>query len=339
MREMAMRRIVFLLFFFGTSLALCAPAAFAQPLHKFTGGYAGVDVPQLPIWLAKEAGIFKRNGLDVQLVSFTGGPTAIAALISGDVPITQVSAPGVIRSNLNGADVVLIASVTPTLDFWLVSRPDIKTPEQLKGGSIGIGRFGGVNDFTLDFLLPKFGLAVGKDVTIRQVGSVPVRLTALEAGQIQATLLSPPSSLLAQKRGLKVLADVAALGMVFQHTSVVTTRRFIKEQPDIVRRYIKSHVEAIHSLKTDRAAGLKVLDKYLGGIKDRDILEKSYDRSVTDDKLPPKPYPSLEGIKTILDGMGKTDPKAKSAKPEDFVDSRFVKELDQSNFIDGLYKK
>lgn len=339
MREMPIRKIVLLLYFFGTSLAFCPPAAFTQPLHKFNAGYAGVDVPQLPIWLAKETGIFKKNGLDVQLISFTGGPTAIAALISGDVPITQVSAPGVIRSNLSGADVVLVAGVTPTLDFWLISRPDIKTPEQLKGGSIGIGRFGGVNDFTLDFLLPKLGLNLAKDVTIRQVGSVPVRLTALEAGQIQATLLSPPSSLLAQKRGLKVLADVAALGMVFQHTSVVTTRRFIKERPDIVRRYIKSHVEAIHSLKTDRAAGLKVLDKYLGGIKDRDVLEKSYDRSVTDDKLPPKPYPSLEGIKTILDGMGKTDPKAKSAKPEDFVDLRFVKELDQSNFIDGLYKK
>jgi NitT/TauT family transport system substrate-binding protein len=338
MRKMSIWRIFFFLSMLGTALALCPPSAFTQVLHKFTGGYAGVDVPQLAIWLAKETGIFKKNGLDVQLISFTGGPTAIAALVSGDVPITQVSAPGVIRSTLSGADVILIAGVTPTLDFWLISRPDIKTPEQLKGGTIGIGRFGGVNDFTLDFLLPKLGLTVGKDVTIRQVGSVPVRLAALEAGQIHATLLSPPSSLMAQKKGLKVLADVAALGMVFQHSSVVTTRRFIKEQPDIARRYIKSHVQAIHALKTDRTTGLKVLEKYLGGIKDRDVLERSYDRSVTDDKLPPKPYPSLEGIKTILDGMAKTDPRAKSAKPEDFVDLRFVKELDESKFIDGLYK-
>lgn len=339
MRKNLTRRMFSLFSFLGTVLALYAPPTFGQPLHKFTGGYAGVDVPQLPVWFAKEAGIFKRNGLDVQLISFTGGPTAIAALISGDVPITQVSAPGVIRSALGGADVVLVAGVTPTLDFWLVSRPDIRTPEQLKGGSIGIGRFGGVNDFTLDFLLPRFGLTMGKDVAVRQVGSVPVRLTAVETKQIDATLLSPPASLMAQKKGLKVLADVAALGMVFQHTSVVTTRRFIREQPDIVRRYIKSHVEAIHALKTDRAAGLKVLEKYLGGLKDRDVLERSYDRSVTDDKLPPKPYPSLEGIKTILDGMAKTEPKAKSAKPEDFIDLRFVKEFDQSNFIDGLYKK
>jgi NitT/TauT family transport system substrate-binding protein len=339
MQKMPLRKIVFIVIFLTAITAFYPLLVFSQPLHKFNAGYAGVDVPQLPIWLARETGIFKRNGLDVQVINFTGGPTAIAALISGDVPITQVSAPGVIRSNLYGADVVLIANVAPTLDFWLVSRADIKTPEQLKGGNIGIGRFGGVNDFTLDFLLPKLGLTPGKDVTIRQVGSVPVRLTAVETGQIHATLLSPPSSLLAQKRGLTVLADVAALGMVFQHTSVITTRRFIKEQPDIVRRYVKSHVEAIHALKTDRAAGLKVLDKYFGGMKDREVLEKSYDRSVTDDKLPPKPYPSLEGIKTILDGMAKTEPKAKLAKPEDFVDLRFVKELDQSGFIDNLYRK
>ena len=339
MGKMTIQRIVFAVIFLGVVPAFCPPSAFTQPLYKLTVGYAGVDVPQLPVWVAKETGIFKRNGLDVQLISFTGGPVAIAALISGDVPITQVSAPGVIRSNMSGADVVLVAGVTPTLDFWLISRTDIKTPEQLKGGSIGIGRFGGVNDFMLDFLLPKLGLIVGKDVTVRQLGSVPLRLTALESNQIHATLLSPPVSLMAQKKGLPVLADVAALGMVFQHTSVVTTRRFIREHPDIVRRYVKSHVEAIHALKTDRADGLKVLEKYLGTIKDRDVLERSYDRSVTDDKLPLKPYPSLEGIKTILDGMAKTDPKLKPSKPEDFVDSRFVKELDQSAFIDGLYKK
>jgi ABC-type nitrate/sulfonate/bicarbonate transport system substrate-binding protein len=339
MGKMTIQRIVFAVIVFCVVPAFCPPPAFTQSLYKLTVGYAGVDVPQLPVWVAKETGIFKRNGLDVQLISFTGGPVAIAALISGDVPITQVSAPGVIRSNMSGADVVLVAGVTPTLDFWLISRTDIKTPEQLKGGSIGIGRFGGVNDFMLDFLLPKLGLTVGKDVTVRQLGSVPLRLTALESNQIHATLLSPPVSLMAQKKGLPVLADVAALGMVFQHTSVVTTRRFIRENPDIVRRYVKSHVEAIHALKTDRVAGLKVLEKYLGTIKDRDVLERSYDRSVTDDKLPPRPYPSLEGIKTILDGMAKTDPKLKPSKPEDFVDSRFVKELDQSAFIDGLYKK
>jgi ABC-type nitrate/sulfonate/bicarbonate transport system substrate-binding protein len=220
-----------------------------------------------------------------------------------------------------------------------MSRPEIKSPQQLRGGTIGIARFGGVNDSILRFVLPKLGLVSGKDVAIRQIGGLSERLAALEAGQIQATVLSPPASLIAQKRGFNVLADVAALGMHYQHTSVATTRKFIRENSDIVRRYVKSQVEAVHRLKTDRESGTKVLGKYVGQIKDREILEKAYDRAVADDKLPRKQYPTLQGIKTILEDLGETDAKAKTAKPEDFVDMRFVKELDQSGFVDKLYSK
>ena len=116
-----------------------------------------------------------------------------------------------------------------------------------------------------------------------------------------------------------------------------TTRTFIRENPDVVRRYVKSQIEAVHRLKTDREAGIRVLAKYLG-IQDREVLERAYDDSITDEKLPPKQYPSLEGIKKILEPLGETDPKAKAAKPEDFVDMRFIKELDDSGFIDELYK-
>ena len=302
-------------------------------------GYVGIDVPQLPAWMAKEAGIFQKNGLDVQLVNFTGGPTAIAALISGDVPFTQVSGPSVVSSHLRGSDAVFIVGGTVTLDFWLMSRPDIKTPEQLKGGAIGIGRFGGVNDSMLRFLLPKLGLVQGTDVSVRQVGGVPVRLAALEAGQIQASLLSPPITFVALKKGLHVLADLAALGMVYQHTTVATTRKFIREHSDTVRRYVRSHVEAVHRLKNDREMGIKVLGKYIRGISDREVLEKSYDRAVTDNTLPRKQYPTLEGIKVILDGLADQEPKAKLANAEEFVDMRFIRELDQSGYIDTLYRR
>jgi NitT/TauT family transport system substrate-binding protein len=220
-----------------------------------------------------------------------------------------------------------------------MSRAEIKTPEQLRGGTIGIGRFGGVNDSILRFLLPKLGLVQGTDVSVRQVGGVPVRLAALEAGHIQASLLSPPITFVAVKKGLHVLADVAALGMVYQHRTVATTRKFIREHHDTVRRYVRSHVEAVHRLKTDREMGIKVLGKYIRGISDRDVLEKSYDRAVTDNALPRKQYPTLEGIKVILDGLAEQEPKAKTAKPEEFVDMRFIGELDQSGFIDSLYRR
>ena len=324
----------------GILLLLLFPAALcAQRAANLTVGYVGIDGPQLPVWMAKEAGIFQKNGLEVELVNFTGGPTAIAALLSGDVPFTQVSGPSVVSSHLRGSDTVFIVGGTVTLDFWLMSRPEIKAPEQLRGGTIGIGRFGGVNDAMLRFLLPKLGLAQGTDVTVRQVGGVPVRLAALEAGQIQASLLSPPITFVALKKGLHLLADVAALGMVYQHTTVTSTQKFIREHPDTVRRYVRSQVEAVHRLKTDREMGIKVLAKYIRGLTERDVLEKSYDRAVTDISMPRKQYPTLEGIKMILDGLADQEPKAKTARPEEFVDMRFIAELDRSGYIDGLYRK
>jgi ABC-type nitrate/sulfonate/bicarbonate transport system substrate-binding protein len=118
---------------------------------------------------------------------------------------------------------------------------------------------------------------------------------------------------------------------------VATTRTFIRESPDIVRRYVKSQIKAVHRIKTDRETGKKVLVKYLGS-QDKEILERTYDLISADDKLPPKQYPTLEGIKNILEPLAQTDAKAKAAKPEDFVDMRFIKELDESGFIDDLYK-
>jgi NitT/TauT family transport system substrate-binding protein len=321
------------------ALPLFPVGAGSQGLKQVYMSYGAVDVDQLPGWIAKETGIFRQNGLDAQLVYFTGGAQRIAALLSGDAPVTQGSGPAAITSNLRGADVVVIAGGTVTLDFWLMSRPEIKSPQQLRSGSIGISRFGGVNDSILRFLMPKLGLTIGKDVAIRQLGGLSERLAALETGQIQATILSLPANLVAQKKGFNVLADVAALGLVYQHTSVATTRRFIRENPDTVRRYVKAQIEAVHRLKTDKETGIKVLAKYLAGLKDREILETAYNRAVADARLPRKQYPSLDGIKTILEDLAESEPKAKTAKPEDFVDMRFVQELDQVGFIDKLYQK
>jgi ABC-type nitrate/sulfonate/bicarbonate transport system substrate-binding protein len=321
------------------SIFVFASVLFAQVLFTMNFGSLGMDTPELPAWLAKETGIYERNGLDLRLVYLIGGPTAVATLISGDTPITHVGGVAVVRSNLRGSDVVLIAAGTVKPDFWLMSRRDIKSPAQLKGGTIGIGRFGGINDFILDFLLPKLGLTPGKDVTIVQAGGVPDRLSGLETGRLQATLLSPPVSFVAQKKGFNLLADVVAMGMSFQHTSVASTRKFIREHPDIVRKYVRSQVESVHRLKTDRETGIRVLSKYMRGLQDRDILERAYDRAVADEMLPPKQYPTLDGIKTILAGLAKEESKAKTAKPEEFAEMRFINELDQSGFIDSLYRR
>jgi NitT/TauT family transport system substrate-binding protein len=302
-------------------------------------GYSAVSADQLPAWVAKDSGIFARNGLDVQVIFFTGGTTAMLALVSGDVPITQVSGPGLVNSALAGADAVFIAGGMTSLNYVLMGKPGIKTGEQLKGGTVAISRFGSATDTIARFALRNIGLTPGKDVTLVQVGSGPDRLSAILTGRVTAAVINPPSSFVAERKGLAIVADVAKMGLVFQHTAPATTRRFIREHPDTVRRYIRSQVEAVHTMYTDKEATIRALAKYMGSGVDREILEKSRDNVMTEAFYPKKQYPSVEGLKTVLDDVAERDPRAKTAKPEQFIDSTFIKELDASGFIDNLYKK
>ena len=313
------------------SIAFCSVVS-AQ-LTKVTIGNNTLSTNGLPAWMAKEAGIFGRNGLDVQIVYFRGGTITAMALIARETPISQVSGPPIVSAALKGADAVMVAGGNVVSEYWLMSKPDLKTGAQLKGGSVAIATFGGLSDSLSRIALQKLGLNA-KDVTLVQIGTIPERLSALESGKVQAAMLNAPDNFRAQKRGLYNLMEVR---LPYQGIGVGTTRTFIRENPDVVRRYVKSQVEAVHRLKTDREAGIKVLGKYLN-IQDREVLEKAYDDAITDEKLPAKQYPSLEGIKKILEPLGEADPKAKAAKPEDFVDMRFIKELDDSGFIDELYK-
>jgi NitT/TauT family transport system substrate-binding protein len=318
-------------------LGVAAPAS-AQ-LTRVNVGYSAVSADQLPAWVAKESGIFAKNGLDVQLIFFTGGTTAILALVSGDVPITQVSGPGLVNSVLAGSDAVFIAGGITSLNYVLIGKPGIKSTEQLKGGTLAISRFGSATDSIARFALKKLNLTPGKDVSLVQVGSGPDRLNAALTGRVTASVINPPSSFIAEKKGLTVLADVAKMGLVFQHTGVATTRRFTREHPETVRRYLRSHVEAVHTMWTDKEATVKALGKYMGSGMDREILEKSRENVLTEAMFSKKQYPSLEGLKTVLEDIGERDPRAKTAKPEQFVDFTFIKELDGSGFIDALYKK
>jgi len=318
---------------------LCLNSLAIAQLAKLNVGYSAISGEQLPAWIAKETRIFEKNGLDVQLIYFTGGTTAVLALVSGEVPISQVAGPAVVNSVLGGSDIVMVAGGATSLDYWLLSRPEIKKVEQLKGGSVAISRFGTASDFVARYALSKIGLTPGKDVTLVQIGGVPDRLGAVLAGKVQATVLNPPASFVGQKRGLNILADVAKLGLAFQHTGVATSKRFYRQQPDVVRRYVRSQVEAVHRIYTDKETCLKILGKYFGGNVERDILEKTWELLTEENMLPKKQYPTLEGLKTVLAPLAEKDVRAKAAKPEDFADLTFIRELDQSGYIDGLYKK
>lgn len=239
-----------------------------------------------------------------------------------------------IRSNLRGADLALVAAGAVATDYWFMASKEIKTAQDLKGKLVGLASLRGSTIVASRYALEKMGLDADKDVKFIQIGGTSERLTALRTGRIQATLLSPPASLVAQKEGLNVLIDVT--GLPFQNNGVVTTRKFIREHPDIVRRYVKAHVEAIHLMKTNRDAWIRVLGKYVKA--DRDILEKSYEIETTDELFPKKQYPSLPAIKASLKEIADDEPKVKTLKPESFTDMTFISELDKSGYIDSLYK-
>lgn len=316
-----------------------ALSGFAQPglaqMTKINVGYSAISGDALPAWLAKDAGIFERNGLDVQLVFFTGGTTAVMALVSADTPIAQLAGPAVVNSVMAGSDATLIAGGVTSLNYYLQTRADIKTPEQLKGGSVAISRFGSSSDFIARYALTKIGLAPGKDVTIVQIGSTTARVDAVIAGRVQGTVVNPPASIIAQKRGMNTLADLPKLGLVYQHTAAATTKKYIRENRDIVRRYVKSQIEAVHRIYTDKESSIRALARFIGRTVERDVLEKTWENLLNEAVLPRKQYPSIEGLKTIL----AAEPKAKSHNPEDYFDASFVRELDQSGYTDGLYKK
>jgi NitT/TauT family transport system substrate-binding protein len=315
-----------------------APKAPAQ-MTRLNVGYSAASGDQLPAWVAKDSGIFAKNGLDVQTIFFTGGTTAVLALVSGDVPIAQISGPGVVNSVLAGADSVFVAAGVVSLNYVLVGKPGVKTAEQMRGGTIAISRFGSATDTIARFALGRLGLTPGKDVTIVQIGSGPERLSALFTGRVSAAVINPPSSYQAEKKGLATLADVAQMGLVFQHTGAVTTKKFIREQPDIVRRYVRAHVEAVARMWSDKEASIKALARFMGSSIDRETLERTRADVMHESIYPKKQYPSAEGIKTVIDAIAERDPRAKTVKPEQFIDATFIRELDQSGFIDSLYKK
>lgn len=311
-----------------------AQSAQAQ-LTKINVGYSAISGDALPAWLAKDAGIFERNGLDVQPVFFTGGTTAIMALVSADTPIAQLAGPAVVNSVMAGSDVTIVAGGVISLNYYLQSRAEIKTPEQLKGGTVAVSRFGSSSDFIARYALGKIGLTPGKDVTIVQIGSTTARVDAVIAGRVQATVVNPPASIIATKRGMNTLADLPKLGLVYQHTAAATTKKYIRENRDVVRRYVKSQIEAVHRIYTDKESAIRALARFIGRTVERDVLEKTWENLISEAVLPRKQYPSIEGLKTIL----ASEPKAKSHNPEDYFDASFVRELDLSGYTDSLYKK
>jgi NitT/TauT family transport system substrate-binding protein len=307
-----------------------------KPLQKINVAYSSISGNIAPLWVTQDKGFFRKYGLDVQSVLIESGTTTTQALVSGEISFAQVAGPAVIQANLRGADAVIIAGVINTLTFQLYTDRAITRPDQFKGKSVAVTRFGSATDFAMRYALEKYGLDANKEVAILQLGNQPAQLAALEAGKVQGAMLSAPTSLRAKKMGFPMLADLQMLGLEYQHTSVTTTRALIKSKPDMVRDFMRAYIEGIHYAKTHRKETLDILAKYLR-TDDKEILEDTYE-SIVLTLVPEKPYPTQKGVQIILRELGGKDPVARSAKPEQFVDLSIVKELDSSGFIDRVYK-
>ncbi|HYA30470.1 MAG TPA: ABC transporter substrate-binding protein [Acidobacteriota bacterium] len=317
-------------------LSVAGPKAAAQtPMEKLHVAYTVISPTQSTVWTAKEMGFFAKHGLDVEMVLLVGAPLGVTAMLAGETPIIHTGASAVITSNLTGSGAVLIAGSVNRFPYMLFTTDQVKRIEDLKGKKFGVSRIGSADNAAAQTVFGRYGLK-GDDVGYITVGSVPARLAALQSNTIQATLLTPPETLKAQELGIKPLMDFTKLDVEWQQNGVAVTRDYIKRKPDTVRRFMRAYVEAgVYNLTNPKGAQ-RVLQKYLT-IKDEKAIEESYNGIVA--KLTRRvPYPTEPGIQLFLDQLKATNPKAAAAKPSDFTDVSFLKELESSGFIDKLYK-
>lgn len=298
--------------------------------------YSAISGAMMTPWVGVEAGIFKSNGLNVELVYIAGGSTAAAALVGGDVQVILASGDGLIRARLQGVHLVSFADITSTLVFSLMARPEISSANELKGKKVGATRFGTSSYAALVAGLKNFGIR-SNEVTVIQMGGMPQVLAGMESGAISGGILSAPNNIKAKKLGMRELLDVGTLKIPFQMNTFMAKEEFVRENPDLMRRLARSLLEAIHKIKTDEAFTTKVLATYTR-TEDPEILEQTY-RIFAVKYLSRAPYPSEQAVKLRLAELEAQDQKQRSLNPNDFVDPRWIKELDDSGFIARLYKQ
>ena len=303
---------------------------------KIRIGYSGLSPATGMLWVTHEAKLFEKNFLTPDVL-FLRNNLGQSALIAGEIEMCGYSASLLAPARVQGADPLMIVSFQRKLNYRLVVRPEIRTLADLKGKVLGVTRYGTVNDWTMRLLLNKLGVNPERDVRLIQVGdSAPAVATSLIAGKtFDGALLQPPFYNKAVESGMRVFANMEEMDIPFQQTGLNTMQSYIAKNPDIVRRVVKSVVEGVHLIHTDPGLAKRAISRYMQ-IKDEKALEDSYQQLKATSEI--KPYPSVEGFKTILDDLAKKLPAARTANPRDFMDARFIQELDKSGYIDGLYR-
>jgi len=323
-------------FLFLGALVLFAATATAQEGRKIRAGYASLSGNITPLWAAREGGYFKKYGLDIDLVALPSGTEGMAAMIAGEIEFLAIAGSTTASAAIGGADVLSMALINDRLLTSLVVGPAIQKPEDLKGKSIGISRFGTSIDTAARIAIQHYGLEPIKDVSLVQIGAVSSAVAALRGGRIHAAILSYPTIIQARREGFREILDIASLGTPYAANGITLQRSFMQQRREIAANFLRAFLEAIARVKKDKPFAMEVMEKYLR-TKDRELLDETYEFAITK-YLKSRPYPSAEAFRSVVNELAQVNPKAKGQDPRRFYDDSILQELDKSGFINALYR-
>ena len=302
---------------------------------SLTAFYTAPVVSMSPMWIAKEAGFFKKHGLEVKLVFIASGPIGTAAVLGGETDVGIIGGFAPLRAMVGGAKgLVIIGQSKNRITSKIVGKKEITSVEQLKGKRLGIDRIGSNPDMFAQAALSRFQIDTFKDLQYVQLGDVGKGVAALKAGAIDAAIAGAPHDLFAQRLGFREILDIAAMRIPFAVTVLISSRETAARKPTELTRFMRAYAEAMHYFLTNPEGTAQVVAKYTK-VADREVLAHSIDSEVPAMEKTLQVDP--KGVDLILGFIGKTVPQAASAKPEDFYDPRFTNELRDSGFLKRLW--
>jgi NitT/TauT family transport system substrate-binding protein len=325
-----MRQLIYTLV---TLLLVCASPKNTLAQERLNLAYISPNASSSSVlWVAKEAGIYKKHGLDVNVIYIEGTPKALMSLFAGEMQVVAGTGPAVVNAKLRGADATMVMGFEVFLPYYLVAVPGIKSIEDLKG-KIGANHSAATSaDFAMRLGLRNIGLDPDKDVSLRVVGATNLRVLVMKQGQAQFTVVSATEREEVEKLGFKVLVDLAGKRIPYPHAGLITSQKILREKHDAMLRFGRAAVEAIHYFKTHKPETIAVLKKYVK--TDPTTLETAY--NYLKGAIPDLPYPTVEGMKTFISEAGRTQPAIAKADPASFIDTSIVKAVEDEGFLKRL---
>jgi len=298
-------------------------------------GYSSISGAYTPIWVAHDAGYFVREGLQDDIILIPSGTQLAQVTVAGEIDIGSLNGSSAIAAALQGFDLKIIGNSGNKMVFSLFVRPEFKTVDALRGKKIGITRFGSAPDISVRYALRKYNINPDKDLTLIQLGFMATVAAGLQGGSIEGGVVSPPTQFAVEKAGFKELINVTDMDLAFPNPALVAVGSIIKSRPEVINRFMRAYARGVHRARTDREFTYKSMAKYTK-IQDPVVLQKAYDFYMSK-VLEKAPYVNMTGVQNVLDDLAKTVPAAKTAKPEQFVDHRFLDELEKSGLLKELY--